>query len=214
MLAAFTILLIIRKIKDWYLRATIGLLLGALGLRILIISTMFFRFDEMIESAESLVFFDMKASVFEYTIPVYLFQTVLLALLFSTYTTYKAMYVLVFPHEQELEMEENNDDDNFVNNEQASEVRLKKHWLKKRHFLVLQILLILGLIVYSTASMFADDDGYSKSHKMGFALKFAIAFPVVALYCVQIISLGLAFYTLYQLLSLKNIRPECMSKLC
>ena len=41
MLIAFIVIFFLRKVQDWYVRATIGLLVGALVLRLAIIIVMF-----------------------------------------------------------------------------------------------------------------------------------------------------------------------------
>ena len=179
MLAAFIVLLIIRKVKDWYLRATIGLLVSALVLRILITAIMYFDYKNMLKDADSLVYFEMKVSLFEYTLPVYLFQTVLLALLFSAHTTYKAMSELLLPHAQDEETAKSGEDDAFMNYQ-----RQKSHTLKHRYFVYLQVFVILSLAVFITFSLFTDDEGYSAANKMPLWHKFCIGFPIVALYCV------------------------------
>ena len=94
---SLTIILCIRKLNDFYLRSCIGLVCIAMFLRLAQILIFYVLWDNKQMYDDSVQTLEMKMSVFEYTVPVYIFQTVMLAILFSAHTMLTTTEEKLFP---------------------------------------------------------------------------------------------------------------------
>ena len=94
---SLTIILCIRKLNDFYLRSCIGFVCIAMFLRLAQILIFYVLWDNKQMYDDSAQTLEMKMSVFEYTVPVYIFQTVMLAMLFSAHTMYTTAEGQLFP---------------------------------------------------------------------------------------------------------------------
>ena len=86
-----------RKIEDYYLRWSIGVLIAAMALRIVFSFIALLLMTYMSINNQDWRSFMLKFQVFDFSIPYFAYQIVFISLLFSVYTFYRNLRNTLYP---------------------------------------------------------------------------------------------------------------------
>ena len=197
----FVVILFMRKLNDFYLQSSLGFICVAMLTRIVQIIIFYLLWDDYNDNKDSIKVLEMKMSIFEYTLPVYFFQTVILAALFSAHTMYTTTQDILFPS-RSLVLSATEGYDNA--DEQRRPMR------RKKKFWILQTFIFVVLGIYVLISLQIHDNG-DKKLTWPVWQKLIVVLCLLALYVVQIMALFVSIAVQRGLQSLRDSKPECKS---
>ena len=96
-LVAFLVLFCLRKVEDYFLVRSLWFFIGAIGLRIGMCFMMWILFRNTVKEGASFQLLQLKVSYLVFTLPVYLYLMVIVALLFSAHNFDVSLRALLFP---------------------------------------------------------------------------------------------------------------------
>ena len=209
LLVAFSILLCFRKVEDYYLKQTFGYLIAAMVMRLVICMIMVIIFNRIAENSESYQLLELQVSLWEYSIPVYFFLMVTIALLFSAHTFWRSLHEILVP--RHLQKNANDDERDNAFQDVTDFTKLTNTWNK---FWLLQSLIILVLAIYIVIVMTSHLDGVDSEINRSDWRAIVCSLCWWILFAVQVLVLVGALFVHHNLRELSRVRPVCSSGLC